>query len=386
MATLFEFLTQNYTASPLDLAKKKVRRDKQMQQVLEVLDANPEATAEQVAAVLGYQKDAQGNVIAGANVSPDIVATRHLSYARQLLREASDSLVPAPVSTQPSQPSSQDGTITINIPPPGETHGVSTIDDMESAAIAVVSKANTGIGLDNYLKKGTIFIFKTFAPFAVLALTIPESIWVFTHIYSHPDDTLRMLTGVFAILTDFGYLYLTVLLAMNKEAMFKRLRAGMEIEPHERRAVRLQSVLWWLVAGMDTVAQVVFLYGATNDSTFFDQRVVMVLVLVRILSLFITMFIVSFAGTELMTPVDKTANEQVERAHAVSKVLSALGEARLKRQQARALLQRQLELQELQHQGDLLLAEIYADARERVRTSHTDSPKQVQNGQNKHPL
>src|SRR5450755_956972 len=344
MAKLFEFLAQNYTASPLDLAKKRVRRDKEMQQVLEILDANPEATAAQVAAVLGFQTDAQGNVVAGANVNPDIVATRHLPYAKQLLAEARNSLMPAPAPTQSSQPSSQDETITINIPGPGGANGNTSIDEMESTAIAVVSKANTGISLDNYLKKGTIFLFKTFAPFLVLALTIPESVWVFVHIYSHPDDTLRILTGVFAVLTDFGYLYLTVLLAMNKEAIFKRLRAGMEIEPHEHRAVRLQSLLWWLVAGMDTVAQVVFLYGATKDTTFFDQRLVMVLALVRILSLFITMFIVSFAGTELMTSVDRTANEQVERAHAVGKVLSALGDARIKRQSARAQLQRQLEL------------------------------------------
>jgi hypothetical protein len=77
-----------------------------------------------------------------------------------------------------------------------------------------------------------------------------------------------------------------------------------------------------------------------------------------------------------MTSVDKASNEQVERAYAVGKVMSAIGQARLKRQEARAQLQRQLELQELQRQGDLLLAEIYADARERIRQKHLNKGDQ----------
>lgn len=390
MASLFSVLSRNYTASPLDLAKKKVKKDKDMQRVLEILDANPQATADQIASVLGYQVDAQGTIVAGAKVTPTIIATRHLPYAQQLLKDAHDTQAVVSAQTQATQPasgsgsgqSSQNGPIIVNIPGPDVSNGAANIDDMETMAIQVVAKANTGISLDNHLKKVTIFLFKTFAPFAVLALTIPESIWVFVHIYSHPDDTLRILTGVFAVLTDFGYLYLTVLLAMNKEALFKRQRAGMEVEAHEKRAVAIQSVLWWMVAGMDTVAQVVFLYGASKDSTFFDQRLVAALALVRVLSLFITMFIVSFAGTELMTTVDQTANEQVERAHAVGKVLSALGEARLKRQESRARLQRAIELQELQRQGDILLAEIYADARESIRLKQQESKK---NNQNKLP-
>ncbi|MBA2677518.1 MAG: hypothetical protein H0U76_03870 [Ktedonobacteraceae bacterium] len=383
MAKLFNFLAQNYTASPLDAAKKKVKKDPDMQRVLEILDVNPQATEDQVAAVLGYRVDLNGAVIAGRHVTPTIVAARHIPYAQQLLKDAHDAQDMRVAQTQAAQPQTQTGPIVINIPGPDATHGVANLDDMEAVAIQVVAKANTGISLDNHLKRITIFLFKTFAPFAVLGLTIPESIWVFSHIYSHPDDTLLTLTGIFAVLTDFGYLYLTVLVAMNKEAMFKRQRAGMEVEPHERRAVRIQLVLWWLVAMMDTVAQIVFLYAATKDSTFFDHRLVMVLASIRILSLFTTMFIVSFAGTELMTSVDAASNEQVERANAVGKVMAALGHARLRRQESRALLQRQLELQELQRQGDLLLAEIYADARERIRQKQIQPNNQ--NGQHKSP-
>ena len=242
-----------------------------------------------------------------------------------------------------------------------------SIDDMEADAIAVVNKAHSNIGAQHALNKTIIFLFKTFAPLTVLALTIPESVYVFTHIYTHPDDTLRILTGIFAVLVDFGYLYLTVLLAMNKEAMFKRQRAGMEIEPHERKAVRVQSVLWWAVAFMDMLAQAVFLYGATQDSTFFAHGLVLALVAVRIVSLFLTMFVVSFAGTELMTSIDKVTNEEVERANNISKVLAATGEARLKKQTARAKLEEAIELQNLQREGNKLLSEIYADARNSVR-------------------
>ncbi len=392
MAKLFNFLAQNYTASPLDLAKKKVKRDQDMQLVLEVLDANPSATPDEVAAVLGYRITSMGQVAAGHHVSPTIVAARHIPYAQQLLKEAHETQALVVAQTQAAQPASgqgvgqqtQNGPIVINVPGPDVTNGVSNLDDMEAAAIQVVQKANTGVSLDNRLKKGTIFVFKTFAPFAVLLLTIPESIWVFTHLYSHPDEYLIALTGIFAVLTDCGYLYNTVLVAMNKEAMFKRRRAGMEVEPHEIRAVRLQSFLWWVVAGMDTVAQVVFLYGATKDTTFFDPSVVIVLALIRVASLFVTMFIVSFAGTELMTSVDTASNEQVERALAVGKVLDAMGQARLKRQEARAKLQRAIELQELQRQGDILIAEVYAEARENIREQHRKK-KQDNKDQNKLP-
>ena len=231
----------------------------------------------------------------------------------------------------------------------------------------MVAKANTGIGLHNLLNRVVIFLFKTFAPFAVLLLTIPESMWVFTHLYTHPDQTLTALTGVFAVLVDFGYLYLTVLLAMNKEALFQRQRAGIEVERHERRAVRLQTTLWWIVAPMDTLAQVVFLYSATKDSTFFAFGVVMFLVAVRVLSLFMTMFVVSFAGTELMTSVDRVANQKVEQANAVGRVMDALGAVRLARQRARDRLQEEIEEQEFRQEGRRLLSEVYADARSNIR-------------------
>jgi hypothetical protein len=96
----------------------------------------------------------------------------------------------------------------------------------------------------------------------------------------------------------------------------------------------------------------------------------MVLVAVRILSLFMTMFVLSFAGTELMTKVDKVANEEVERAHAIDRVLTALGDARKNRQEARSRLQEALDQQELKRQGDQLIAEVYADARESIRQHH----------------
>lgn len=369
MAGLFNFLARNYTASPLEMAKKQVKKDPKMQRVLEVLDTNPNANAEEIASVLSS---------GGGNVTADVVRTYYLPRAKQLLQEARDqSTALVPASSKGNKPASkergQDDEIVINIPPPGADQGPISLDQLEEDAVALVSKANTGVGLDNYLKKAIIFVFKTFGPLAVLALTIPESIWVFIHIYTHPDGVLSVLTGIFAVLTDFGYLYLTVLVSMNKEALFKRRRSGMEVEAHEKRAVRLQSVLWWCVAGMDMVAQVVFLYGATQNSTFFNYAVVLALAGVRILSLFMTMFIVSFAGTELMTSIDKTANEQVERANAVGKVLSAMGEARLRRQEARAKLQRAVELQQLQREGDKLLAEIYADARERIRQRHLNA-------------
>ncbi len=242
-----------------------------------------------------------------------------------------------------------------------------TLDQMEAEALRMVAKANTGIDLHNVLNRVVVFLFKTFAPFAVLVLTIPESMWVFTHLYKNPDAVLVTVTGIFAVLVDFGYLYLTVLLAMNKEALFQRRRAGIEVEAHERWVVRVQTALWWIVAPTDTLAQVVFLYSATKDSTFFAYSLVLVLVAVRVFSLFLTMFVVSFAGTELMTSVDRVANQQVERAKATGRVMDALGMARLARQRARADLQEELEEQELRQEGRRLLSEIYADARVAVR-------------------
>jgi hypothetical protein len=241
-----------------------------------------------------------------------------------------------------------------------------TIDDMEKQAIHIVMSAHSGVTLNAKMKMVVIFLFKTFAPFLVLLLTIPESYWVFTHIYAGSfaqDKVLPVLTGVFAVLVDFGYLYLTVLLELNKEALFKRRRAGLEIEQHEIRAVRLQSVLWWVVASMDVLAQFLFLFSATHGSTFFDQRLILALVCVRVFSLFITMFVVSFAGTELMTNVDVVANEQVERADKVSRVLGALGVARQKQMEAKLKLENMVADQEFKRAGESFLKDMYDDAR-----------------------
>jgi hypothetical protein len=259
----------------------------------------------------------------------------------------------------------------------------SSIDDLEAEAVQIVMKAQTGITLNAKMKKVIIFVFKTFAPLAVLCLTIPESIWVFTHIYTHLDDWLTWMTGLFATLVDFGYLYLTVLLELNKEAIFKRRRAGLEVESHELKAVRIQAVLWWIVAAADTLAQAVFLYAATHNSTFFDPRLVMVLVCVRILSLFITMFVVSFAGTELMTDVDVAANEQVERAEKVKRVMVALGDARQKQQEARIKLEQMIADQEFRREGEKFLKEMYTDARDEARRQREAARKSRGGGSDK---
>lgn len=331
----------------LERAQKRVKNDVALRRVLDILYFDANASDTDIATEVSK--------IQNVTVDANEVRLRLRPQALQLIaRERARNTPNPPVA---------DAVLTTTV----TEMESDTIDGMEADAIAVVNKANSGVGAQHALNKVIIFLFKTFAPLTVLALTIPESIYVFSHIYTHPDDTLRILTGIFAVLVDFGYLYLTVLLAMNKEAMFKRQRAGMEIEPHERKAVRVQSVLWWIVAFMDMLAQAVFLYGATQDSTFFAHGLVLALVSVRILSLFLTMFVVSFAGTELMTSIDKITNEQIERANNIGKVLTATGEARLRKQDARQKLERAIRLQDLQREGDILLGEIYADARNNVR-------------------
>jgi len=344
----FDFWKRTYGEdSVLERALKHVKDNIALQRVLEILYFDATATDEDIATEVSKLQN--------VSVDADAVRLRLRPQALRLIeRERAKNTPDIPVDDAPLT------TIVTEI----ESN---SIDDMEADAIAVVNKAHSNIGAQHALNKTIIFLFKTFAPLAVLLLTIPESIYVFTHIYTNPNDTLRILTGIFAVLVDFGYLYLTVLLAMNKEAIFKRQRAGMEVEAHERKAVRVQSVLWWFVALMDMLAQAVFLYGATQDSTFFDHRLVIALVVVRIVSLFLTMFVVSFAGTELMTSIDKVTNEAVERANNISKVLAATGEARLKKQNARAKLEEAIELQNLQREGNKLLSEIYADTRNSVR-------------------
>ena len=115
---------------------------------------------------------------------------------------------------------------------------------------------------------------------------------------------------------------------------------------------------------MDVLAQFVFLYSATHNSTFFDSRLVMALAGVRVFSLFITMFVVSFAGTELMTDVDVVANEQVERADKVARVLGALGTARERQMRAKLTLENMIADQDLRREGESFLKEMYKDARE----------------------
>jgi hypothetical protein len=347
-----DFFKRRYDESTVLERARKRASDQHLQGTLDILYFHPGASDEEIAREL--KLDEQSVRLRLRPQAQRLIDQERARNSGAIVGPVQGAVVAADPDTGPLE-------TTVTELAPG------SIDEMEAQAIQVVMKANVGVSLDNHLRKAVLFLFKTFAPFAVLSLTIPESIYVFSHIYRHPDQLLSVLTGVFALLVDFGYLYLTVLLAMNKEAIFKRLRAGLEVEPHERRAVSKQTILWWLVAVMDTLAQVVFLYGATKDSAFFPVWLVMTLVGVRILSLFITMFVVSFAGTELMTSVDKTTNEQVERAYAVSKVLSATGKARLQRMEARIKLEQLVADQELRREGEKFLTDLYADAREEAR-------------------
>lgn len=145
------------------------------------------------------------------------------------------------------------------------------------------------------------------------------------------------------------------------------------MEDYERRAVRVQSVLWWLVAAMDMSAQVVFLYGATQGSTFFPYPVVMTLAGVRIASLFITMFMVSFAGTELMTDVDVIANKQVERIDKVNKIMVAGAKAKERKTETRIRLEQIEADQDLRREGDKFLKEMYKDARDEAKRAREEA-------------
>ncbi|MGB8343982.1 MAG: hypothetical protein WCD86_03805 [Ktedonobacteraceae bacterium] len=322
--------------------------------VIEVLYFNPDATPEQV-------KQAAG-VLSGVDLEE--VRSRFMPQAQHWIDLERARNTPAKDTVKPKEARSRE----LAPATPNEVTGDgASLDEMEEQAITLVQKANTRLALDNRLKQWTITIFKTFGPYAVLALTIPESFWVFSRLYAHLDTSLEVMTWLFATLVDLGYTTLTVLLAMNKEAMQNRLRAGLEIEAHEHKAVRLQSVIWWFVAGLDILAQASFLLAATQGEHAYTSNFVLVLIGARIFSLFLTMFIVSFAGTELMTPIDRVTNEQVERAVAVKKVMGALGEARAKRVQAQIELEQALDAQELLREGNKLLAEIYSDARSAVR-------------------
>jgi hypothetical protein len=343
-----DFFKKTYGESTvLERALKQAKKDSLLKQVLEILYYDPYATDATIVGAISTPT---------APISEDTVKTLLRPRAQRLIENERAKNTPTPLPTPEEEP-------TKAVP---DTLEELTIDDMEKQAVHIVMSAHSGVTLNAKMKMVVIFLFKTFAPFLVLLLTIPESYWVFTHIYAGTfaqDKVLPILTGVFAVLVDMGYLYLTVLLELNKEAMFKRRRAGLEIERHEFRAVRLQSVLWWIVALMDVLAQFLFLFSATHGSTFFDQRLILALVCVRVFSLFITMFVVSFAGTELMTNVDVVANEQVERADKVSRVLGALGIARQKQMEAKLKLENMVADQEFKRAGEAFLKDMYDDAR-----------------------
>ena len=349
-----DFFKRKYDESTvLQRARKHANGDDILEAVLELLYFTPNLQAEDL-------QQAGGNRLAGCPLEE--LRHRYLPWAQSLIeRERARNST----SDQPKEAPTSGQLLSLPLPEPGVN-----LDDMEQQAITIVLKANTGITLDNRLKRWTITLFKTFGPYAVLALTVPESYWVFSHLFAHLDSALEVMTWLFATLVDLGYTALTVLVAMNKEAMGNRLRAGLAVERHERRAVTLQSWVWWLVAGLDVLAQASFLLAAVQGQHAYDARFVDVLIAARILSLFLTMFIVSFAGTELMTPIDRVTNEQIERAVSVKKVMGALGEARAKQLQARIELEQALATQELQREGYRLLADIYADARNTVRAKH----------------
>jgi hypothetical protein len=343
-----DFFTKKFSEDTvMERAQKYARRDPLLHQVIEMVYFDPYAKDEDIASALSQGQ----NIVDASRVKLQL-----RPRAQQLIdQERAKNNTP----TALPKPGAQDG--------PPETETLPTIDALEAQAVGIVMSAHSGVTLNAKIKQKVIFLFKTFAPLAVLCLTIPESYWVFTHLYAGEfakDQTLPVLTGVFAVLVDFGYLYLTVLLEMNKEAMFKRRRASLAVEAHEESAVKLQSVLWWAAALMDVLAQFVFLYSATHNSTFFDSRLVMALAGVRVFSLFITMFVVSFAGTELMTDVDVVANEQVERADKVARVLGALGTARERQMRAKLTLENMIADQDLRREGESFLKEMYKDARE----------------------
>jgi hypothetical protein len=352
-----DFFTKKFGEDTvLQRAQKKVK-DPMLSRTIEMLYFDSTANDEDVARLLSDDK---------ITVLPMQVKMQLRPRALQLIeQERAKNTVTAVVSAPGGAVAEAQTTQAANTPL-AET----SIDGLQQQAIHIVMSAHSGVTINAKIKTKIIFIFKTFAPIAVLFLTIPESYWVFIHLYAGDfaaDKMLPILTGLFAVLVDVGYLYLTILLEMNKEAIFKRRRAGLEVETHETRAVTTQSILWWLVAGMDVLAQFVFLYSATHNSSFFNSTLVIALAAVRVFSLFLTMFVVSFAGTELMTDVDVVANEQIERAEKVSRILSALGTARQKEQKAKIDLENMIADQDFRRENERFMKEMYADARDNAR-------------------
>jgi hypothetical protein len=351
-----DFFTKTFGEETVLKRAQKQTKDKQLQHTIEILYFDPDASSDEIAKVLSTENNA---------VNPAAVNLQLRPRAKQLIDQerAKNNVALTPIATTVTD-------VTREAPTGTTVLAETSIDSLQAQAVSIVMSAHSGVTINAKIKTKIIFLFKTFAPLAVLFLTIPESYWVFTHLYAGDfaqDKVLPILTGIFAVLVDFGYLYLTVLLEMNKEAMFKRRRAELEVESHEKHAVMVQSMLWWMVAGMDVLAQFVFLYSATHNSTFFSATLVTALAGVRVFSLFLTMFVVSFAGTELMTDVDVVANEQIERAEKVSRVLSALGTARQKEQKAKIELENMIADQDFRRENERYMKEMYADARENAR-------------------
>ncbi|HET8840762.1 MAG TPA: hypothetical protein VFN35_04810 [Ktedonobacteraceae bacterium] len=94
---------------------------------------------------------------------------------------------------------------------------------------------------------------------------------------------------------------------------------------------------------------------------------------VRIASLFITMFVVSFAGTELMTDVDVIANEQVERIDKVNKIMVAGAKAKERKTETRIRLEQIEADQDLRREGDKFLKEMYKDARDEAKRAREEA-------------
>ncbi len=385
MAKLFDFLARNYTASALDDAKKRVGRDKAMQRVLEILDSNPQATPDDIAAVLGYRTDGQGTVVAGADVSPTIVATRHIPYAQRLLQEAHDAVTSAQQVQQTSQQQPQTGPLVVNIPAGGLTatplNAPLTIEDLERETVSMVMNSGTETTWDKKLRRWTISAFKTVGPFGVLGLTIPETVWTFTHIYTAIDPTLTVMTWIFSFVLDFGFLAITNLLAENKDNINKKQIRNQPVEDHDKKVVGLQTAAWWIVAILDSAAQITFLAVATWGSHVFPMWLTLGLSIGRVIDLGVVMWVVSFAGVELTTNIDRVVNERLEMANGVRKLTEATNTVRMVQQEARLKLEEnELEMARRREESDFLTdlrRESYVEVRElkeEARMKRLNSP------------
>lgn len=375
MSGLFHFLSKNYTESPLEFAKKRAGKDDHLRRTLEVLDSNPQAGAEDIARVLGYQV-VNGKVVAGQNVSPEIVQTYYLPRAHQLLQEARDKLVPAVATSGQPAPTSQnqevkEGTIVVNVPPPG-TQPVAgtnamTIDDIEQENLHLVINAGAVTTWESKLRRWSISFFKTLGPYFVLLLTIPETIWVFTHIYASVDGWLVFMTWVFAFTLDFGYLAITNLVAANKENLNTKRVRGQPIEAHERLVVRKQTAAWWIVATLDSGSQIVFLVVATWGSHVFPLWLTLGLAMGRVLDLGVVMWLVSFAGVELTTRIQQVVNERMEMAVGLSRLSDATNVLREAQQEARIRLEeKEMDLNRRREETDFL-ADLRRQSFEEIR-------------------